>query len=112
MVGVPVINMLQWVYKCRRGEYTRVVVASHVDLGTMRIKDYFVTDFDLSETIAMDFSDIKAIEEIVKQHSVDAKVVESQLSDNPEENNITQTEEIIDEVPFEEDKPKRRNFGW
>ena len=103
MVGVPVINMLQWVYKCRRGEYTRVVVASHVDLGTMRIKDYFVTDFDLSETIAMDFSDIKAIEEIVKQHSVDAKVVESQLSDNPEENNITQTEEIVDEVPFEED---------
>ena len=85
---MPTINLLQWIYKCRRGEYTRVVIASHVDLGTMRIKDCFVTNFDLDEVINMDFTDIKAVDKMIKEHSVDAKVVEAQLSDNPEENKI------------------------
>ena len=117
MVGMPTINLLQWIYKCRRGEYTRVVIASHVDLGTMRIKDCFVTNFDLDEVINMDFTDIKAVDKMIKEHSVDAKVVEAQLSDNPEENNISSNkikeDKIEKEVPFEEEnETKKRNFDW
>ena len=114
MVGMPTINLLQWIYKCRRGEYTRVVIASHVDLGTMRIKDCFVTNFDLDEVINMDFTDIKAVDKMIKEHSIDAKVVEAQLSDNPEENNISSntSNDIEEETPFIEDKPKKAKFDW
>ncbi len=110
MFGIPEINMLQWVYKCRRGEYTRVVVASHIDLGTMRIKDCFVMNFDLDEVISMDFTDIKVMDKVIKDHSVDAKVVESKLSDDPHKNimNNDDTEDVDDD----DEVVTKRNFDW
>lgn len=67
-VGLPEINLLTWCYKVRAGKLTRVIICSHIDLGTMRIKDCFVTDFDFN-LIDIDFTEIEVVDEIIQQNS-------------------------------------------
>ena len=74
-VGMPVPNMCTWIYKVRRGRITRVVIWSFYDLGTMRVKDLFVTNVNF-ELIDMDFTKIEHVEEVIKENSVRMKDVE------------------------------------
>lgn len=84
MIGCPEPNMCTWIYKIRRGRITRVVIWSYYDLGTMRVKDLFVTtiNFDL---IDMDFTKIEHVEKVIEEHSI--KITE--LPDEPIEEEST-----------------------
>lgn len=83
MVGVPTPNMCTWIYKIRRGRITRVIIWSVYDLGTMRVKDLFVTTINF-ELIDIDFTQIEHIEKIVEEHSINI----SELPDNITDENI------------------------
>lgn len=95
-LGCPEINLLQWCYKVRDGEYSRIIICSHIDLGTLRIQDCFVTDYDFN-LIDMKFDDVQM---------VDVEAVEEVISENS----------IIDDVAEEEssveEPPKTYNFDW
>jgi len=69
MVGSPTPNMCHWIYKVRRGRLTRIVVWSHVDLGTMTEISLFATTYDF-ELINIDFTRIEHVEEKIMEHSV------------------------------------------
>lgn len=75
MIACPVPNMCTWIYKIRRGCITRVVIWSYYDLGTMRVKDLFVTtvNFDL---IDMDFTKIEHVEKIIEKNSIKIREVD------------------------------------
>lgn len=93
-VGCPEINLLQWCYKMRDGEYSRIIICSHIDLGVMTIKDCFITDYDFN-LIDIELDDVQVmdedtIENIVDEHSI-----------------------AIDEVPeIEEEEQPQRKFDW
>jgi replicative DNA helicase len=86
IVACPVPNMCTWIYKIRRGRITRVVIWSYYDLGTIRVKDLFVTtvNFDL---IDMDFTKIEHVEKVIEEHSIKIR----EVADEPvtEEENTT-----------------------
>lgn len=73
-IGCPEINLLQWCYKVRQGRLSRIIILSHMDLGTMRIQDCFVTDFDFILQ-PVDFTQIETLDAIVKEHSVSISTV-------------------------------------
>lgn len=68
-IGCPDINLLQWCYKVRDGEYSRIIICSHLDLGTLRVEDCFVTDYDFN-LIDMEFDNIEMVEEIIGKNSI------------------------------------------
>lgn len=68
IINCPEVNLATWVYKVRRGKLTKIVIFSHIDLGTMRIQDLFVTDFDLN-LIDIDFTKIEHVDKAVDEHS-------------------------------------------
>lgn len=96
MVGCPVPNMCTWIYKVRSGRITRVIIWSWYDLGTMRVKDLFVTNHNF-ELIDVDFTQIEVVEEKLKENSV----LMSQIPNSNNEQNYSDEEEI----------PERR-FDW
>lgn len=71
-------NMITWVYKCRSGRITRVMVWSYYDLGTLRCTDYFVTDYNYN-LIDVDMTKIEIVEQVIQEHSVN----ESEVPDEP-----------------------------
>ena len=71
-VACPEINLLQWCYKVRRGELSSIIICSHIDLGTMRIQDCFVTDFDFN-LIDIDFTQIESVEKAIEENSKDIR---------------------------------------
>lgn len=101
-IGCPEINLLQWGYKFRNGRYSRIIVCSHLDLGRMRIKDCFITDYDFN-LIDIELDDVKVIDEevfnkfdtVVDEHSV----------------RIDEAIDIDTEDDMEEEQPKRK-FDW
>lgn len=68
MLGVPEVNMLMWVYKVRRGRLVSIIILQHIDLGTMRVKDICVTDFDFN-LIDIDFTKIEQMDKVVEEKS-------------------------------------------
>lgn len=98
-IGCPEINLLQWCYKVRQGKLSRIIVLSHIDLGTMRIQDCFVTDFDF-ELQPMDLTQIERVDTIVKENSVGINIAET----DPDllEGEHEETDEKP-ELPFDED---------
>lgn len=90
--GKPEINLLQWCYKVRDGEYSRIIICSHLDLGTLRIEDIFVTDYDFN-LVNMEFNDIQMIEKFIEENSVIDDIA-------------------IDEEATEIEETLKRNFDW
>lgn len=94
-IGCPEINLLQWCYKMRDGEYSRIIICSHIDLGCMNIKDCFITDYDFNlidvELDEVQIIDEDVIETIVDEHSI-----------------------AIDEAPEveQEEEEQHRKFDW
>lgn len=68
IVGCPEINMMQWVYKVRRGKLTRIIIFSNLNLGCMREKTIFVTDYDFN-LIDVDFTKIECMDKVVEENS-------------------------------------------
>ena len=89
----PVPNMVTWIYKVRRGRLTRLCIWQHVNLGTMRIRDLFVTTTNF-ELINIDFNqiEIKDVETVINEHSI-------KMSDMPEKSE-EETEEPKSENEF------------
>ena len=79
MIGIPKPNMLTWVYKLRSSKITRVIIWSYYDLGTMRCRDLFVTDYNF-ELIDIDVTKIKMedAEKVIEDHSVDEHEVQDE----------------------------------
>jgi len=75
MVASKTPNLIQHVYKVRRGKLTKVRVWQYVDLGTCRVEDLFVTTNDF-KLIPVEKTTIENIDEIIKEHSIDEKDVE------------------------------------
>ena len=75
MINVPEVNLLTWCYKVRAGELSSVIICSHIDLGTMKIKDCFITDFDFN-LIDVDFTQIEVMNEVLDNNSVDIEEVD------------------------------------
>ena len=96
MIGCPVPNMCTWIYKVRSGRITRVIIWSWYDLGTMRVKDLFVTNHNF-ELIDVDFTKIEVVEEKLKENSV----LMSQIPNSNNEQNYSDEEEILE-----------RRFDW
>lgn len=94
IIGCPEINLLQWCYKVRSGKISRIIILSHIDLGTMRIRDCLATDFDFMEVIPIDITRVETVEAAVKANSVGINTVNSELNQADEE-------VVEDEVPFE-----------
>ena len=94
MVNMPAPNMCHWVYKVRRGQLTRIIIWTKVDLGTMTEQCLFVTNYDF-ELIDMDFTKIEQVEEKIKEHSV----LLTKVPDNP-------TKEETEEEP-----PNKKSWG-
>lgn len=94
IIGCPEINLLQWCYKVRSGKISRIIILSHIDLGTMRIRDCLATDFDFMNVIPIDITRVETVEAAVKANSVGINTVNSETDDVVEE-------VVEDEVSFE-----------
>ena len=70
-IGMPEPNLVQHIYKVRRGKITKIRLWQKADLGTCRTKDLFVTDNNYN-LIPVDATDID-IDKIVDENSVDSK---------------------------------------
>ena len=97
MLGCPEINMLTWYWKVRQGSLVSIIVASHIDLGCLRIKDCFVMDYDFN-LINIDFTKIEQVKETLKENSREIK------SDYEEIDSSTDDEE--------ETVNKNTDFNW
>lgn len=69
MINLPAVNMGHWIYKVRRGRLTKIIIWTHVDLGTMTEQALFVTDFDF-QLVDMDFTKIEQVEAKIKENSL------------------------------------------
>lgn len=90
----PEINLLQWVYKVRDGRYSRIIICSHLDLGTMQIKDCFITDYDF-QLIDVELDDVQVVKDVIDEHSVFIPDIDD-----------------VDLEPEEDEKPKKVNFDF
>lgn len=99
MLGCPEINFLQWCSKVRDGSLVSVIVCSHLNLGTMRVKDVFVTDYDFN-LIPLEFTEIEKIkdeevEEIIKENSRDIVLTEEEEIEKESEYNDDEDEIVV-----------------
>ena len=78
MINVPEINMLYWIYKIRGGELSRIILCTNINLGTMTIRDCFITDFDFN-LIDVDITKIELVEKMIEENSID--IADSGLRD-------------------------------
>lgn len=78
IASCPTPNMCTWVYKCRRGKLVRVILWQHVDLGTCRTRDLFVTN-NKFELIDVDFQRMENVETVIEEHSIPIESVELEL---------------------------------
>lgn len=85
LIGCPEINLLQWCYKVRSGKISRIIILSHIDLGTMRIRDCLATDFDFVNVIPIDITKVETIEAAVKANSIGINTVNNDLNEPEEE---------------------------
>lgn len=83
-IGMPEPNLVQHIYKVRRGKLTKIRLWQYADLGTCRTKDLFVTDnnYKLIPVEATDISMEEKLEEVLEENSVDIK----EIPDVEEEN--------------------------
>lgn len=87
MLGIPVPNMITWVYKLRSSRITRVIIWSYYDLGIMRCRDLFVTDYNF-KLIDVDMTKIEVAEQVIHENSVSINEVEDEnVFEEIEENN-------------------------
>lgn len=105
LIGMPEINLLQWCYKVRAGKLSRIIILSHIDLGTMRIKDCLATDFDFHNPVPIDITKVETIEAAVKEHSVGINTVEDE---EQTEENVEQTEPIKEQPKKKRGRPKKQ----
>lgn len=82
-IGMPEPNLVQHIYKVRRGKITKIRLWQRADLGTCRTTDLFVTDNNYN-LIPVDATDID-IDKIVDENSVDSK----EIVDTPDEEEVT-----------------------
>ena len=98
MIGIPVPNMMTWTYKLRSSRITRVIIWSYYDLGTLRCRDLFVTDYNF-ELIDVDVTKIELAEKVIDDHSIS----EREITD------VSIDETIIDD---EEETESKAKFDW
>ncbi len=84
MLGVPEVNFLTWVYKVRRGRLVSIIIHQHMDLGTMRVRDLFVTDFDFN-LIDIDFTKIEQMDKVIEDKSRKLEVADREEFEEEEE---------------------------
>lgn len=94
IVGCPEINMMQWVYKVRRGKLTRIIIFSNLNLGCMREKTVFVTDYDFN-LINVDFTKIECMDKVVEENS-----------------HIMRPEDFEPEKEDIEEESAKKSFDW
>ena len=99
ILNCPEINLLLWVYKVRRGRLVSIIIHQNIDLGTMRVRDVFVTDFDFN-LINIDFTKIEQMDKVIEEKS--RKLELDKLSDtddteveDEEEQEVTKTKKVI-----------------
>lgn len=97
IIGCPEINLLQWCYKVRSGKISRIIILSHIDLGTMRIRDCLATDFDFMNVIPIDITRVETVEAAVKANSVGINTVNSETDDVVEE--VVEDDDSIENQP-------------
>lgn len=68
IVVCPEVNMLHWIYKCRRGKMSRIIVFSHINLDCLREEALFITDYDFN-LIDVDITKIESIEKMIEKNS-------------------------------------------
>lgn len=101
MINVPEVNLLTWCYKVRAGELSSVIICSNINLGTMKIRDCFITDFDFN-LIDVDFTQIEVMNEVLDSNSVD--INETDFKNDPR---YMQVEEDTEDKPIETPKQKK-----
>lgn len=94
IIGCPEINMMQWVYKVRRGKLTRIIIFSNINLGCMREKTVFVTDYDFN-LIDVDFTKIECMDKVVEENS-----------------HIMRPEDFEPEKEDLEERTEKKSFNW
>ena len=114
MLGTPEPNMMTWTYKLRSSRITRVIIWSYYDLGIMRCRDLFVTDYNF-KLIDVDMTKIEVAEQVIHENSVSINEVEDEnvfeeITDNKAEKSIENPiEEFITE-PIEEKSIDKKKF--
>ena len=107
MVGCPEINLIRHIYKLRGNKWSKIKICQHVDLGTGRTTDVFalnrdnvLIDIPIVNLQNIDKEQIKQVENIIEENSVD-------LHDMPDDLDVSDNEQNNDE---EDIAPKK--FDW
>ena len=111
-IGMETPNMAYWIYKVRRGKYTRIIIWSKVDLGTMTEKPLFITDYDITHVINIDITKATAVKKLVQEYSVPITTADKKIDTSQEENETEDkkaNEDIKEEIDVEENiKPDNK----
>lgn len=106
MVACPEINLIRHIYKLRGNKWSKIKVCQHVDLGTGRTTDVFVLnrdnvliDIPVVNLQSIDKEQVKQIETIIEENSVD-------IHDMPDDLDVVETEQNYTEETIE------RKFDW
>lgn len=110
-IGMERPNMAYWIYKVRRGKYTRIIIWSKADLGTMTEKPLFITDYDITHVINIDITKATAVKRLVQDYSVPITTADKDKENSKVDTDVEIKKEIkenIEESTEEntEDKPK------
>lgn len=87
-IAPQIPNLIQHVYKVRRGKLAKVRVWQFADLGTCRVEDLFVTTNDY-KLIPVDQTVIENIDKLLDEHSIN----EDEISEEELDNEIKMLEE-------------------
>ena len=75
MVGYKIPNLVQHVYKLRRGKLSKIRIWQYADFGTCRSTDLFITNNDF-ELIPLEITNIERLDEIIENNSIDLEEIE------------------------------------
>lgn len=109
IIGCPEINMLHWIYKCRRGKMSRIIVFSHINLDCLREEAVFITDYDFN-LIDVDITKIECVDKMVEAHS--HKISAKDFEEDPEIEAMTQQIEQYEEEEVITETSTKPKFDW
>lgn len=109
IVACPEINLIRHIYKLRGNKWSKIKICQHVDLGTGRTTDVFalnrdnvLIDIPIVNLQSVDKEQVKQIESIIEENSVD-------IHDMPDDLDLSETEQGY----IEEDAIiVERRFDW
>ena len=97
MVGCKKPNCGHYIYKVRRGKFTRIIIWTYCDLGIMTEEPLFCTDYDFN-LIPLDFTKIEMVEQIIKDNSVLLSTIQDEVTE--------------DDLSEEEKEIVNNSFDW